>query len=391
MNPDKLPVPLPPEPEPPKGLQALLQHHRFVLATLVILLFFGLLFGLGVYRQATTAGTPSDAASVAAAESPETFPAKAPEPLQPPAPEALAIPAPEPGQIKPPAPLSEAPPEAGKPAGPAHPSPAPLTAPKKAAPAEKIKGETFTRALITIIDDQVNQPLFGWRPNTIVFGKVGLTDNVNNLQLGVLEVARRTVLVLNENMTRFAVTEAYNPEVNEARNYLMVSPEKYWFPSASGKYREAMQYLGIYIEDLQKGRSRFYTRVDNLIALFSNYKDILGSCYYNLLKDTEPNGSRVSWFKTDDYFYFSQGVALSMAAMLEAVKEDFHPELQKKNTHKLLDDTIHALHAAAHLNPWLITDGAKDGILANHRANLSTYIGEAEHLMATMQTVLATN
>jgi hypothetical protein len=131
--------------------------------------------------------------------------------------------------------------------------------------------------------------------------------------------------------------------------------------------------------------------VDNLIALFSNYKDILGSCYYNLLKDTEPGGDSVSWFKADDYFYFSQGIALSMAEMLEAVKEDFHQELQKKNTHKLLEDTIHALHVAAHLNPWVITNGAKDGILANHRANMSTYIGEAEHLVATMQTVLATN
>jgi len=396
MKLDKLPVPLPPEPESPKGLKALLQHHRFILAILVVLIFFGLIFGLGWYRQDKTAGTPEPLAAAPPA-------AKASVPLHPPAlksPEALA---PESGQAKlpkptdphmpeltPPTPSTEHPPEAPpaakKPAAPALEPP-----PHKAAPVEKVKGVIFTEALIKIIDDQVNQPLFGWRPNTIIFGKMGLTDNVNHLQLGVLEVARRTVIVLNENMTRFAVTEAYNPEVNEARNYLMVSPEKYWFPSASGKYREAVQYLGIYINDLQKGRSRFYTRVDNLIALFSNYKDILGSCFYNLLKDTEPNGSKVSWFKTDDYFYFSQGVALSMATMLEAVKEDFHPELQKKNTHKLLEDTIHALHAAAHLNPWLITDGNKDGILANHRANLSTYIGEAEHLMATMQTVLATN
>ncbi|MFW6112921.1 MAG: DUF2333 family protein [Thermodesulfobacteriota bacterium] len=417
MNPDKLPVPLPPEPESPKGFKALWQHHRFILAILVVLVFFGLIFGLGWYRQPQTAGTP-DAPDRLAATTP---PAKASVPLEPSPLKSPATLAPETGQTKAPGSIDsqvpeltpppksegsapEAPAAPGKPGAPGHAAPepappalpapappAPAPAPQPPTPAEKVRGVIFTEALIKIIDDQVNQPLFGWRPNTIVFGKMGLTDNVNHLQLGVLEVARRTVLVLNENMTRFAVTEAYNPEVNEARNYLMVSPEKYWFPSASGKYREAMQYLGIYIEDLQKGRSRFYTRVDNLIALFSNYKDILGSCYYNLLKDTEPDGSDVSWFKTDDYFYFSQGVALSMATMLEAVQEDFHPELQKKNTHKLLEDTIHALHVAAHLNPWLITNGDKDGILANHRANLSTYIGEAEHLMATMQTVLATN
>ncbi|MFZ2088221.1 MAG: DUF2333 family protein, partial [Desulfobaccales bacterium] len=117
----------------------------------------------------------------------------------------------------------------------------------------------------------------------------------------------------------------------------------------------------------------------------------LGSCYYNLVKDTEAGGSGVSWFQADDYFYFSKGVAISMAEMLEAVKEEFHDELQKKNVHKLLDDVIHALHASAHLSPWIITDGAKDGLLANHRANMSTYIGEAEHLVSTIKTVLATN
>ena len=251
-------------------------------------------------------------------------------------------------------------------------------------PREPVKGEVFTQALIKIMDDQVNKTWFGWRPNTIVFGKMGLTDNVNNLQLGVLEVARRTVVVLNEHMTRFATTEAYNPRVNEAMNFFMVSPDKYWFPSASGKYREAMQDLEKYIEGLKVGRARFYSRVDYLIALLSNYKDLLGSSYHNLIKDTEADGQPVSWFIMDDYFYYSQGIALSMAEMLEAVTKEFHQELQKKNSHKLLEDAIHALHAACHLDPWVVTNGAKDGILANHRANMSTYIGEAEHVISTL-------
>jgi len=80
-----------------------------------------------------------------------------------------------------------------------------------------------------------------------------------------------------------------------------------------------------------------------------------------------------------------------MAEMLEAVTKEFHLELQKKNSHKLLEDAIHALHAAYHLDPWVVTNGAKDGILANHRANLSTYIGEAEHVISTLHSQLATN
>ena len=390
MTPDQLPMPLPPEAEPesPRGLKALLEH-RILLAALAVVLFFVVIFGLGwffkgqpatapVHRETPVAVRPLVPVAPAPAEhAAEHAKVEITEPKLTP-PKAVVEPAPQPEK---PRHAAAAPP----PLAPVQP------APHAAPPLEKVRGQAFTHALAKIMEDQVNKSFFGWRPNTIIFGKFGLTDNVNNQQLGVLEVARRTVIVLNENMTRFAVTEAHNPEVNEAMNFLMVSPDKYWFPSASGKYQEATQDLRAYAEDLRLGRSHFYSRVDNIIALLSVYRDILGSCYYNLVKDTEADGKPVSWFKVDDYFYFSKGVALGLAEMLEGLKEDFHDELKKKGTNKLLDDAIHALHQASHLSPWLITDASKDGILANHRADMSTYIGEAEHIVSTMQSVLATN
>jgi hypothetical protein len=196
---------------------------------------------------------------------------------------------------------------------------------------------------------------------------------------------------MNVNLTRFATTEAYNPQVNDAMNFFMVSADKYWFPSASGKYQEAMNNLEVYIRDLHKGRSRFYPRVDNLIALLNKYKHLLGSSFHNLIKDREADGKPISWGMADDYFYFSQGIALGMADMLEAVSKEFHQELQKKNSHKLLEDGIHALRQAASLAPWIVFNGSKDGWIANHRANLGTYIGEAEHVISTLHSVLATN
>lgn len=355
----RLPVPRSPEaPVPDASKLKTLLRYRFFLVALVILIFLGGLFFWGTLHKAQ----PLAPTEVAQGEKPGVAPPVA-EPKHGPAPEA----APE-TVIKPPAP--------------------PLVTPPRHEP---VKGEIFTRALIKIMEEQVNQTIFGWRPNSIIFGKFGLTDNVNNIQLGVLEVTRRTVLVLNENLTRFAITEAYDPSINEARDFFMVSPDKYWFPSASGKYREAIGDLEKYIDSLRKGRSRFYTRVDNLIALAAAYKDILGSSYHNLIKDAEADGSPISWWLVDDYFYFARGMALGMSQMLEAVKEEFHSELQKKSSHKLLEDAIHALHTASHLDPWVVTNGGKGGILANHRANMSTYIGEAEHVVATLQTVLATN
>lgn len=391
-QPGHLPAPAAPAPKgpPPGGLIHLILQHRFFVVALVVLLFFGVLFAWGARSRGSIPLKPMES-SVAAAPQGEAAPAdpKEPElkPLVPVLPKGgheAGSPATVAPQVTREPTLAPAPSKTG----PSHTPPAPTVV---TPPREPVKGEIFTQALIKIVDDQVNKPWFGWRPNTIVFGKMGLTDNVNNLQLGVLEVARRTVVVLNEHMTRFATTEAYNPQVNEAMNFIMVSPDKYWFPSASGKYREAAQNLEIYINSLKVGRARFYSRVDYLIALFSNYKDLLGSSFHNLLKDTEADGQPVSWWMTDDYFYYSQGIALAMAEMLEAITKEFHQELQKKNSHKLLEDAIHALHSASHLSPWLVTNGAKDGILANHRANMSTYIGEAEHVISTLVSQLATN
>jgi len=391
QEPGQFPVPAPP---PPGGLVALILRQRFLVICLVVILFLGSLFAWEAWRGGSAPPGSAESLTAAAPQGEAAPPASKETGLQPLIPGMPPKDSPEAGlPPKPsPKPLQETPPA---------PTPAPSkegmtqvppVAPVLAAPArEPVKGEVFTEALIRIMDDQVNQTWFGWRPNTIVFGKMGLTDNVNHTQEGVLEVARRTVVVLNEYLTRFATTEAYNPQVNEAMNFFMVSPDKYWFPSASGKYREAMQDLRTYIEGLKVGRARFYSRVDYLIALLSNYRDLLGSSYHNLIKDKEADGATVSWFMVDDYFYYSQGIALAMAEMLEAVTKDFHQELQKKNSHKLMEDAIQALNTASRLAPWVVTNGAKDGILANHRANLSSYIGEAEHVISTLQSQLATN
>jgi hypothetical protein len=348
-----------PYPGPPPDLMHRILQHRFLLVALVVIIFLG---GMFAWEYAHRGEAPKEFVEGLVATAPLGEPGASTRVPQ----ESVTAPA--------------------------HEAPAPAHPGARVEPAgNPLRGEIFTQALIKIIDDQVNQTWFGWRPNSIVFGKFGTTDNVNNFQLGVLEVARRTVVVLNEQFTRFANTEAFDPRVNEAMNYLMVSPEKYWFPSASGKYREAIHDLKDYIKALQKGQSRFYSRVDHLIVLLNNYRDLLGSNFNNLVKDTEAGGRPVPWFKVDDYFYHAQGVAVAMSEMLMAVQEDFHRELQKKNSHKILEEAIHALHQAAYMRPWVVTNGGKDGVLANHRSNMGGYIAEAEHLINTLRMQLATN
>ncbi len=53
MTPDKLPVPLPPEPRAAAGWKALLEH-RTLLVALAVVLFFGAIFGLGWFFKGKT-------------------------------------------------------------------------------------------------------------------------------------------------------------------------------------------------------------------------------------------------------------------------------------------------------------------------------------------------
>ena len=386
-KPEHLPMPLPPGGPSPAHLSLLarLLRYRFFLVALVVILFLAALFA---WKSPRPGHHPAAAAQPLAAQGEAGALEQGKEPLLPSLEAEGKLPAAE-GKL----PEAEGKLPEASPAVPE--SLAPVAAPPAAQvipPREPAKGVIFTRALITIMDDQLRRTWFGWRPNSLLFGKMHLTHNVNNIQEGVLEVARRTVEVLNLNMTRFATTEAYNPQVNEAMNFFMVSSDKYWFPSASGKYREALGDLQAYIDDLQRGgRSHFYTRVDYAIILLGNYKDILGSSFHNLIKDTEADGGPVGWWASGEYFYHAQGIALGMAEMLEAVDQEFKQELQKKDSHKLLEDAIHSLQAASRLSPWVLTNASKDGILANHRADMSTYIGDAEHIMATLQSSLASN
>jgi hypothetical protein len=384
-SPEQLPVPQPPPsgPPPPESwLTALLKYRPLVIAV-VILVFFGFIFLRGGCSQSKSPVEPGLRSAY-----------EAPRPLSSSGEENKA--APQTGESPPPGasetPPAKEPPEAPQAMAPSRQErPAPLPPPTpQLIPREMIKGAAFTQALIKILDDQLNQRTFGWRPNTITFGKFGLTDNVNNLQLGVLDAARGALSVLNENLTRFTPTGPANPRINEAVNYLRVDPGKFWFPSASRKYREALANLELFIEDLRFGRARFYTRAENLAPLLADYQEILGRGYNNLVKDTEADGSPVSWFMHDDYFYYAKGLALGMHHVLDAVSEEFKEELQEKNVHKLLEDAVQSLYKASQLSPWMVTNGTKDGLLPNHRANMSTYIGETQKLLNTLEKAVAT-
>ena len=250
----------------------------------------------------------------------------------------------------------------------------------------RAKGVAFVEATIAPLDYELNDRFWGWRSNDIL----DFTDNVNNFQLGVLEVTRRTVVALTERISRTGATAAFDENLENGMNWLMIKARKYWFPSPESKYNASLNELRIYMEKLEIGEANFYSRTDNLIPLLMAYEDLLGSCEENLVKTKEDDGSSVSFFKADDYFFYAKGVVSAMGTILGAVQEDFKDIVETRGGVDVLHHAIESCHHASEIDPLIITNSPLSGILANHRANLAAPLSHARFYIGVLIKTLST-
>ncbi len=253
-------------------------------------------------------------------------------------------------------------------------------------PEPKALGVHLVEATIGVLDYELNERFLGWRRNDLI----RFTDNVENMQLGVLEVVRRTSVNLMERISRHGVSASIDKNLEDAMNWLMIKPSKFWLPSAEDKYNASLKELRLYAQKLERGEAHFYVRTDSLIPLLLALADLAGSSDENLVKAEEDDGSPVSWFMCDDYFYYAKGVAKAMAPILHAVREDFSSVLEARHGVDLLNYAIHACHVAAELDPWLVTDAPLDGILANHRANMAAEMSHVRYFLDALSKAMST-
>ena len=247
-------------------------------------------------------------------------------------------------------------------------------------------GVAFVDATMAPLQHELNERFWGWRPNDIL----NFTDNINNFQLGVLEVTRRTAMVLSDSISRTGSTAALDPDIENAITWFMIGAGKYWFPSAESKYRAGIKELETYKAKLIRREANFYTRADNLIPLLVSFQNLLGSCDENLVKTKEENGNKVSTFKADDHLYYARGVANSMATILEAVEKDFHKTIVARNGEESLHHAIASCRKATKIKPWLVLESDLSGMLANHRANMATSIIHARFYLDVLIRTLST-
>lgn len=244
-------------------------------------------------------------------------------------------------------------------------------------------GHATVTMMIALMEAQLNS-FGGWLPNDPPLTPGAVVDNLPNYQLGVLQVVRHAARVLRDNLTRQRTSDAVHKETDLAYSAYANDPYKWAFPSAEGAFGRGNDALRRFREDLG-GQAGFYPRADNLIQLLEPLVSELGAVNSRLLEALA--GEKVGWTEVDDNFYYAQGAGYAMLGLMRAVRVDFAQVIRDKNAQEITDLIIESL-AESQFEPWVVTNGSKDGILANHSNNLKVYLEDARQKMNSLISIL---
>jgi hypothetical protein len=251
-----------------------------------------------------------------------------------------------------------------------------------------VGGEVFASTASALMNHELTSTT-GWRPNDFfLWGPAVAADNNASRQLGIILALRESVRVFKDHLTKISSNE-YDANLVSADTLLRNDETKFWFPSAEGRYKEAVKALNRYVAGLgttPPTSKPLNQRNVELIRLFQSWSDILGDAHANLFKDVESDGSSIRPWDTDDYFYHAQGVAHVIHHLTRALQREYAAEFANRpSVERTIQEVVDALGRAALLKPLIVLDGGPDGLTANHRRNLDVYIAEARQKMYTIR------
>jgi hypothetical protein len=251
-----------------------------------------------------------------------------------------------------------------------------------------VPGEVFASTLAALVDHELGG-LSGWRPNDFVLWGPGLwADNNANRQLGIISGVRESTRVFKDHLTKVSATE-YDPNLVAADNAFRNDMTRLWLPSAESKLREGVSALRAYVAGLHADpptSKPLLGRNMELIRLFQSWGDLLGDAHGSLFKETEPDGSSVSFTKTDDYFYHAQGVVHALHHLAAAIEREYANDFASRPAiTQLLHEVADGLGHAADFKPLVVLDGGPASVFANHRKNLDASIVDARQKIYTIR------
>jgi hypothetical protein len=249
-------------------------------------------------------------------------------------------------------------------------------------------GEIFASTLAAIMDHELHST-FGWRPNDFfLWGPKVLADNNAERQLGIIMAVRETTRVLKDHLTKVSSNE-YDPNLVVADTDFRNDAERWILPAPETKYADGVQHLQAYVAGLHTNPEtsrELNQRSVELIRLMQSWTDMLGDAHAKLYQTSSYAGKPIHSWDCDHLFYHAQGYTHVMFYMMKAIQREYAGQIKEDPILvTLIDEATEALGKAAVLKPLIVFNGSPDGIFANHRRNLDTYVAEARQKMYSIR------
>jgi hypothetical protein len=249
------------------------------------------------------------------------------------------------------------------------------------------------------------------------YDKTPFLDNKASFQHGTLVAIRRTAVELNDTLGRVRSSSAADPDLQMARGNMQYDDETWWFNPLNDRlpfgpvqpspyiFEKSRDLYARYNDRLEKGEALFDTRSDNLRQYLDRISKDLGSIVDQLSKRAtstkydpkqdrfiDGEGNNYGWFdmRADNLYYEALGQVYAYHGLLQATREDFKYVIETRGLSDIWDRLEAHFAEAASLNPWIVSNGARDSFLMPaHLATMSESILRARVNLDEIQDVLS--
>jgi hypothetical protein len=234
-----------------------------------------------------------------------------------------------------------------------------------------------------------------WTPNDPMFMPGWWVDNTPAFQKGMFGAFSRFSLELRDQLGRSRGSSAVDADLEKAAGNLAIEPERWviesWLPTKASDhfYRDAAKDFEAYNRRVSSGDAVYELRADNLRMTLERIASDLGASSAKLEKYIGDNaGGFVPDFGVDNVFYEVKGQVYAYTLLLKSLRVDFARVVEDRELAKVYDELLRSLEAAAALNPTLVTNGAVDGIVANHLSIQGFYLLRARTQLKEVTNIL---
>lgn len=237
-----------------------------------------------------------------------------------------------------------------------------------------------------------------WTPNDPMFLPGWWLDNTPNFQKGIMGALSRFSFELRDQLGRRRGSSSIDTNLEKAASNLSIEPERWvmdfgtsWLPTrpSDAYYREAITQLDAYNAELVAGQSVYDVRSDNLLATLERIALDLGASSAALDRYITDNaGGALPDLGADDLFYQVKGQVYAYTVLLTAIRKDFSNVIENREIAALYDELLRSMSAAATLDPMLVSNGAVDGVIANHLSMQGFYLLRARTQLKEVSNIL---